>query len=149
MKKGNSSNLRKGRFSESGRIYLVTFVTHQRRPLFDDLFLSREVVKSLNYHRDECETLAFVVMPDHVHWLLQLKGSELSRVVHSVKSYTANQINLCQKVNGIVWQNGFHDHALRKDEDLVNLARYVVMNPVRAGLVRSVREYPHWDAVWL
>ena len=35
------------------------------------------------------------------------------------------------------------------DEDLVAVARYIVANPVRAGLVKNVRDYPHWDAVWL
>jgi REP element-mobilizing transposase RayT len=47
------------------------------------------------------------------------------------------------------WQEGFHDHALRREEDLRDIARYIVLNPVRAGLVRNIREYPLWDAVWL
>ena len=34
-------------------------------------------------------------------------------------------------------------------EDLVGVARYIVANPVRAGLVNRVGEYPYWDAVWL
>jgi putative transposase len=54
-----------------------------------------------------------------------------------------------RRVAGPLWQKGFHDHAVRGDEDMRALARYVVANPVRAGLVRSVREYPHWDARWL
>ncbi len=41
------------------------------------------------------------------------------------------------------------DHALRKDEDLVHLARYVVANPVRAGLVERLGDYPLWDAQWV
>jgi putative transposase len=48
-----------------------------------------------------------------------------------------------------VWQRGFHDHALRKEEDIVSVARYIVANPVRDGLVRRIGDYPHWDAVWL
>jgi hypothetical protein len=35
------------------------------------------------------------------------------------------------------------------EEDLAQIARYVVLNPVRAGLVRRVGDYPHWDAAWL
>jgi hypothetical protein len=38
---------------------------------------------------------------------------------------------------------------LRRDEDLRAVARYVILNPVRAGLVQRVGDYPHWDAVWL
>jgi REP element-mobilizing transposase RayT len=48
-----------------------------------------------------------------------------------------------------VWQPGYHDHAVRQDEDLRAMARYVVANPVRAGLVKDIGDYPHWDAVWL
>ena len=48
-----------------------------------------------------------------------------------------------------MWQAAFHDHALRKEENLHEIARYIVANPLRAGLVSSLAEYPHWDAVWL
>jgi putative transposase len=49
---------------------------------------------------------------------------------------------------GTVWDVGFHDRAVRQDDDLVDMARYLVLNPVRAGLVRRVRDYPYWGAVW-
>ncbi len=42
-----------------------------------------------------------------------------------------------------------HGRSLRKDEDLVHLARYVVANPVRAGLVERLGDYPLWDAQWV
>ena len=48
-----------------------------------------------------------------------------------------------------VWQRGYHDHAVRREEDIKSLARYVIANPVRAGLSYSVGSYPHWDAAWL
>ncbi len=90
------------------------------------------------------ETLAFVVMPDHVHWLVQLSdGARLGEVVRRFKA----RVSLLLGTS--VWQRGFHDHALRKDEDLVGVAGYSVADPVRAGLVNRVGEYPDWDAVWL
>jgi REP element-mobilizing transposase RayT len=48
-----------------------------------------------------------------------------------------------------VWQKGYHDRAVRREDDLQSIARYVVANPLRAGLVRRVGDYPLWDAVWL
>ena len=48
-----------------------------------------------------------------------------------------------------MWARSFHDHALRRDENLLTVARYIVANPIRAGLVRRVGEYPFWNAVWL
>jgi hypothetical protein len=48
-----------------------------------------------------------------------------------------------------IWQAGYCDRAMRKDDDLLNTARYIIANPVRAGLAPNVGEYPHWDAIWL
>jgi REP element-mobilizing transposase RayT len=139
-------DLRKGRFSEAGRIYLVTTVTLYRRPLFSELAAARCVVRAMRHEAAlrRAETLAYVVMPDHLHWLLQLSsGATLSQVVGAVKAVSA------RRFGGRIWQAGFHDHALRRDEDLAAVARYVVANPLRAGLVARIGEYPHWDAVWL
>jgi putative transposase len=57
----------------------------------------------------------------------------------------------CPRVHrkGRIWQDGFHDHALRKEEAVIDAARYIVANPLRAGLVGSVKDYSHWDAIWL
>ncbi|WP_415890395.1 REP-associated tyrosine transposase [Neptuniibacter sp. SY11_33] len=149
--KGNSSRLRKGRFSEIGRIYLVTFVTYKRRAIFTEFDNARLMVSVLKRESEYTKTLCFVVMPDHVHWLLQLGDTSLSKTVQRVKSISSRAIKrkLAHNCSEAIWQNGFHDHALRKDEDLVKLARYVVMNPVRAGLASKVGKYSHWDAVWV
>lgn len=48
-----------------------------------------------------------------------------------------------------LWQKGFHDHAIRKEENIQQLARYIVANPLRAGLVEKIGDYPLWDAIWL
>ena len=147
--KGNSSVLRKGRFSEVGRIYLVTFTTEKRLPLFSRFDAARVMSRVLRRESRYTETLAYVVMPDHVHWLLQIKAKSLSATVQTVKSVSAHELKKIGTLKRTCWQDGFHDHALRSDEDLQDVARYVIMNPVRAGLVKTVREYPYWDAVWI
>jgi putative transposase len=97
------------------------------------------------------KTLAYVVMPDHLHWLFELeKGNQLSLLVGSVKRHSAREISrLLNVTGGVLWQRGFHDHALRSEESLVAVARYIVANPLRAGLVVRVGDYPLWDACWL
>ena len=47
-----------------------------------------------------------------------------------------------------LWQTGFHDRALRDDEDLRVAARYVVANPLRAGLVTEAGHHRHWWSAW-
>jgi REP element-mobilizing transposase RayT len=111
----------------------------------------------LRHHQAQgnAETLAFVVMPDHFHWLFSLGPHiTLERLMNSVKGYSAKEINLVlQRTNPksrrSVWQRGYHDHALRKDEEIIETARYIVANPLRAGLVDKLGDYPLWDAKWL
>ena len=94
--------------------------------------------------------MAFVVMPDHVHWMVQLLNeTSLSQVLQAVKSVSGHRLNSYLQRKGRFWQPGFHDHALRKEEEIKDVARYIIANPLRAGLVTSVRAYSHWDAIWV
>jgi len=151
--KPRGCDLRKGRISLIGQTYLVTTVTHDRKSIFTNFHAGRVVVQEImrtgNY--GWTDTLAFVVMPDHIHWLLPLsKEISLSSVVGTVKRHSGRKINNLTGGRGFpVWQRGFHDHALRRDEDVIHVARYIVGNPVRAGLVRKIGDYPLWDAIWL
>jgi REP element-mobilizing transposase RayT len=142
----HTRDLRLGRFSQPDQIYLVTAVTLNRQPIFASFAAARILIEALRAAQTSgrAETLAFVVMPDHLHWLLGLGTvADLTAVVQLVKSVSAH------RVGGKVWQRGFHDRAIRREEDLPAVARYVVANPVRAGLVQRVGAYSHWDAVWV
>jgi len=100
--------------------------------------------------RGMSHTLAFVLMPDHLHWLVQLMQGSLPTLMGQFKANAARVINSAQGSKGLaLWQDGYHDHALRRDEDLRVVGRYLVNNPVRAGLVDRVGDYPHWDATWV
>ena len=139
--------LRKGRMSEPGRAYLVTTITHGRARFFADWRVGSIVVRHLE--RAPAESLAWVVMLDHVHWLPVLQDTTLAEVMREMKSRSALEINRRLGRSGAVWQKDYYDHALRDDEDLRVVARYVVGNPLRAGLVADVGDYPLWNAVWL
>ncbi|MDB5971303.1 MAG: Transposase like protein [Hydrocarboniphaga sp.] len=94
--------------------------------------------------------LAWVLMPDHAHWLLQLNEDEtLDAVVLRLKGASARSANQVLGRTGSLWQPAYHDRALRKDEHVITAARYLVANPIRAGLVHSLGDYPYWNAVWL
>jgi REP element-mobilizing transposase RayT len=148
--KKHGKNLRKGRFSEQGRIYLLTCVSHKRQLFFSNFSCARLVVQALIQEQPRAATLCFVLMPDHLHWLIQLQQDlSLSTVMQSIKSKSSHKINRLLGRTGKVWQPGYHDHALRREEDVKDIARYIIANPIRAGLVASVMDYPHWDAVWL
>ena len=145
----HGKNLRKGRHSEPGRPYVITFVTKDREPLLRELAACRVVIRAL-MDEPRVETLAFVLMPDHVHWLIRITARVgLEDVVGAVKGSSARRVNQVLGRTGKLWQSGYHDHGLRKEGDIVGVARYIVANPLRAGLVSRVGDYPHWDAAWL
>jgi REP element-mobilizing transposase RayT len=152
MDRPHGCNLRLGRRSTAGFAFHVTFSTHHRELLLLDLRHGRLVVDGLRWQDTvgHTTTLAYVVMPDHVHWLFVLgESAELSRVVAGLKGYTARRLNAAIGRHGSpVWQAGYFDHAVRRDEDLLALGRYIVHNPLRAGLVREIGDYPLWDAWW-
>ena len=86
-----------------------------------------------------------MIMPDHIHVVARLEqGSTLPKIMHSLKGYTANQINCLLQENGGVWQAGYHDHCIRKEESLREIILYCYHNPVRKGLVQNPSEYPFW-----
>ena len=151
MRRCHGSNLRRGRFSENGRIYLVTAVCSGRQHLLELPFAATTVIQEIRDRELEgrCKNHCFVIMPDHLHWMLQLShGEELSDVVARTKGRSAITINRALDRHGSLWQAGFHDHAMRREEDLENLANYTIFNPVRAGLVIRHEDYPYLWSRW-
>jgi putative transposase len=144
--------LRKGRVSIADGVYLITTITFERQKLFDDFPVScaaAQCFEDADFLGD-AKMLAWVLMPDHAHWLLQLgERDKLSVVVNRLKSASARYTNLARSASGVVWAKSFHDHALRNEDELQDVARYVVANPLRAGLVERLGDYPFWNAVWL
>jgi putative transposase len=202
--------LRRGRHSQQNQIYCVTTVTRDRQPLFTDIKTPRLLVHELRRLHDngDVTSLAWVIMPDHLHWLIQLNGSNnyagrmnsalqkttdpvvgsnsfdqshskpdslrpnkfgptkthqspvgsnlfdqtnwpLSRVVKTLKARSALTINRQLGQNGSLWQRAYYDRAARKDEDIREIARYIIANPLRAGLAQNIGDYPHWDCIWM
>ena len=144
--------LRANRVSLSGHVYLVTTTTYLRERLFADFATARRAVVAMNDRTTlgDSALLTWVLMPDHFHALVQLgERDDLGGLMNRLKSRSGRMVNHHLSRTGPVWQPGYHEHLLRKDEDLKETARYVALNPVRAGLARRIAEYSHWDAFWL
>lgn len=89
------------------------------------------------------DTFCFVLMPDHLHWLFSLRSGSLPEALQRLKGRSA------RRAGSRLWQANYFDHALRHDEDILGIARYIIANPLRAGMVSSIGDYPLWDAKWL
>ena len=78
---------------------------------------------------------AFVVMPNHVHVLVQpTAGHSLADIVHSWKSFTASAINRALDRNGQLWMPESYDHVVRDWRELLAWRQYIAANPEKAGL---------------
>ena len=79
-------------------------------------------------------------MPDHLHLMVELGAEEsLSRSVARIKALIARKLRT--EIQGQIWQPSFHDHALRREENLLHIAKYILANPVRAGLVGAPEKW--------
>ena len=144
--------LRRGRSSCAGQIYHLTITTKARVPIFRDFEAACAASRCFEdmVVLGDATLMAWVLMPDHAHWLLQLgEQHPLPGVVNRLKSASARSANAVLGRTGPIWNRAFHDHAVRSDEDLRVIARYIIANPVRAGLASRVGYYPFWNAIWL
>ena len=92
--------------------------------------------------RTAFQVIAYCFMPDHLHLLCEglAVDSSLTAFVHDAKlrsGYTA-----IRRTGHRLWQEGFYDHVLRDEDAAVSVVRYIVANPVRAGLAREIGKYP-------
>jgi REP element-mobilizing transposase RayT len=142
--------LRAGRRSINGQCYLITFHTVGRRRLFADNGVAMIACRAMTAARawPASTLMAWVLMPDHWHGLMELGDESLSVCIGRLKAVSSRQLRHCG-LAAAVWAPGFHDRALRESDNVVAAARYVVMNPVRAGLASRAGRYPFWDVAWL
>ena len=128
--------------------YFVTFVTHQRRRHFARVRggalvltpfgeIARSTWLTIPDHRPGVSLDAFVVMPDHVHGLLQFRsssssaGRHMDNVLGQYKSAVTRSIRLEAPDIGRVWQTGYHDWIVRNEQSLERIRRYIGNNPGR------------------
>jgi len=129
-------------YAES-RPYHVTWGTHHGRPiLLADTAGAVAACIEAEARRTPADLYAYCVMPDHVHVLLVPRdGGNVIRFVQAVKSRTARAHTAFGGTQKL-WQRGFYDRIVRREEDISHLAEYILANPVRAGLVDDASAYP-------
>jgi REP element-mobilizing transposase RayT len=128
--------LHEHRWSQAGGTYFITCCTvKKQRDLTEQSIvavLSRAVEQA--GAQGDVVTLAFTVMPDHVHWLLSLGARlTLGRVIARWKSQTRAALEIFD----LHWQRDFFEHRLKPDESVEPYALYVFLNPYRLSLCPS------------
>ena len=124
--------------------YFLTFCTFERQPRFTtsdavDLVLL-QIQRAASEER--FALVAYCFMPDHVHLLVeaQVGDSDGRRLIKTVKQYSGFYFK--QRFGQQLWQRYGFERTLRDDEAALSVARYILENPVRGGLVRNAEDYP-------
>jgi putative transposase len=124
--------------------YSLTFCTAHRLPLFT---LAAPIDEAIEDISRSAAAQAFAVpaycfMPDHLHLLVEGTSatSDLVAFANEAKQRTGYRYRRGQR--RALWQKGYFEHVLRDDETTLNVARYILANPVRAGLVQEPHDYP-------
>jgi len=138
--KGYRSLLR-GRSSQSGSEYFLTFCTAHRQQGLDAEPIASAILAEI--HRMETEGVwrsrCAVVMRDHIHLLVQLADKlTLGKAVARLKGKTSARL----KAAGIPWQDGYYEHLMRPKEDRLPVFLYIYLNPYRAGLLPAGKIWP-------
>ena len=101
------------------------------------------VQNSLLYFEGERYVLqAWCIMPNHAHVVVTpFDGHEVSTILRSWKSYTANPINRLLGRRGTLWERESFDHLCRKEESVTRFVEYTLSNPVEAGLCGTPEDW--------
>jgi putative transposase len=135
-------------YQEQGQPFSITICTCNKVPFSKraiELIFQSVIEGDLSKKSD---LIAVCVMPDHIHLLLAPVEGNLVDLIGRWKSYTTHLIQVQGRI-GKLWQRSFYDHGLRKDEDLMRVAEYIVSNPVRKGLVEVWETYPFAWHKWM
>ena len=128
---------------QGGQRIFFTLCTFGRHRCFEDADVVAFVREQLLTvaARDEAEVIAYCFMPDHLH-LLATGRSESANIKKSVDAFRRQSAyHYKRRWSRRLWQDGYFDRVLRREESTASVVRYVVANPVRAGLVREPGEY--------
>ena len=111
--------------------------------------IARLVEHTLKYfHGSRYQLMAWCIMPNHVHVLIRMGDVSLSRIIHSWKSYTAREANKILNRCGPFWAIDYFDRFIRGERHFNYVIRYILNNPVKAGLVKDPGDWP-WSGCWI
>jgi len=136
------------RIEFAGALYHVTSRGNARAAIYLDDGDRRHFLSLLRDVIEECRWRchAYCLMPNHYHLLLATPEPNLSRGMRQLNGIFTQRFNHIHGRVGHVFQGRFHAVVVERETHLVELARYVVLNPVRAGMVAAAEEY-RWSSL--
>jgi putative transposase len=130
-------------------LYFVTCCTYRRRPHLANNHVNEAFVKFSNSALNDFGIAVgrYVILPDHLHFFVGLPDNlKLGDWIGTLKRVLTRSLERSGSSDPI-WQRGFFDHVLRSNESYAEKWSYVRENPVRAGLVENVDDWPFYGEI--
>lgn len=91
----------------------------------------------------EYKLIAYTIMPNHFHLLIELlpENRGLSKIMQLIKGRSAFHINKRLNLSGKFWQDESYDRWVRDDVELYFIIKYILLNPVQAGLAENWEDW--------
>ena len=136
---------RRPRLFAPGLLYHVIVRGNQRRKTFLNDADYQAYLERLGRYRHRCgHTIhAYCLMPNHVHLLIESSKQPLAKFMQGIQQSYSQYFNLRHRKSGHVFQGRYKAIVCDKDEYLLQLIRYIHLNPVRAGLVKGPQHYSY------
>jgi len=123
-------NLPQWRYPDS--TYFCTWRLHRRGDILAETERTIVATNLEHFSEDRYRLAGYVVMDDHVHVVVfPLANNDLGRILHSWKSYTANEVNKRREVTGALWQKDTYTEILRNHAAIRSRLQYIFDNPSR------------------
>ncbi|HKF67637.1 MAG TPA: transposase [Vicinamibacterales bacterium] len=124
--------------------YFLTFCCHSQQPRFRNRTVVELVRAQIRRaaHDEQFVIPAYCFMPDHLHLLIEATGDQSNGLKFISKAKQLSGFHYKQRYRLPLWQRYGYEHVLRDDEKTKVVARYILENPVRAGLVKSPEDFP-------
>jgi putative transposase len=133
------------RIEYKGAFYHVTSRGNERRKIY---YAKSDYEKFKSYLRDAQDKYGFflhsyVFMTNHYHLLIETPEGNLNKLMHYMNGSYTNYLNRRRKRNGHLFQGRYKAILIERDSYLLELSRYIHLNPVRAGIVEKPEFYEY------
>ena len=143
-KKPRNKRLPRETYEQPGIVWFFTMRAYLFQTPFVNDELNRMIIDTLHEYREKyrCHVFVYCLMPDHFHCLTSPREFGLS-VLTFIDRFKGKTTNSSWPLGwkGTLWQSGSYDHGLRQEDDLREVAKYIMENPVRKNLTASPAEW--------
>jgi putative transposase len=119
-------------------------VNTENKQILSDAKVSNILAECIKFpDGKDYKLICYTIMPNHFHFAFELLANNkgISKIMQSIKGNSSRKINKYLNTDGRLWQDESYDRWVRDDKELYFVIKYILLNPVKAGLVKNWYEW--------